>query len=97
VRNAIGPALAALTGANGPPRHYCYLLSVRHWVREGRGVLFLPYHRGEVAALRSLIATWLRLAIFESMAGGEGDRRFWFVIHELDALGAIDGLKDALA
>jgi Type IV secretion-system coupling protein DNA-binding domain len=28
---------------------------------------------------------------------GEGDQRLWFVVDELDALGAIDGLKDALA
>jgi type IV secretory pathway TraG/TraD family ATPase VirD4 len=27
----------------------------------------------------------------------EGDQRLWFVVDELDALGAIDGLKDALA
>jgi type IV secretory pathway TraG/TraD family ATPase VirD4 len=44
-----------------------------------------------------LIATWLRLAIFEAMNAAEGDQRLWFVIDELDALGAIDGLKDALA
>jgi type IV secretory pathway TraG/TraD family ATPase VirD4 len=31
------------------------------------------------------------------MSAGEGDRRLWFVVDELDALGAIDGLKDALA
>jgi type IV secretory pathway TraG/TraD family ATPase VirD4 len=39
----------------------------------------------------------LRLAIFEAMNGPEGDQRLWFVMDELDALGAIDGLKDALA
>ena len=45
-----------------------------------------------------MIATWLRLAIFEAMSGDEDhDQRLWFVIDELDALGAIDGLKDALA
>jgi type IV secretory pathway TraG/TraD family ATPase VirD4 len=47
--------------------------------------------------LRSLIATWLRLAIFETMSGAEGDLRLWFIVDELDALGNIDGLKDALA
>ena len=63
----------------------------------GGGVLFLPYTAGEIATLRSVIATWLRLAIFEAMNGPEGDQRLWVVIDELDALGAIDGLKDALA
>jgi type IV secretory pathway TraG/TraD family ATPase VirD4 len=94
IRGTASPALAALKyvkKANAPP------LSVRQWVREGRGVLFLPYTAGQIAALRDLIATWLRLAIFETMTGGEGDRRLWFIIDELDALGQIDGLKDALA
>jgi hypothetical protein len=72
-------------------------LSVRKWTREGKGILFLPYRASEIASLRNLISTWIRLAIFEAMNGEEGDQRLWFVIDELDALGAIDGLKDALA
>jgi len=74
-------------------------LSVRQWVRAGAsrhaggagGVLFLPYKAGEIAALGSTISAWMRLGIFES------DQRLWFVIDELDALGQIEGLKDALA
>jgi hypothetical protein len=74
------------------------LLSVRAWVRTGQGVLFLPYKANEIATLRSIISTWMRLAIYEAMNQGENaDRRLWFAIDELDALGAIDGLKDALA
>ena len=74
--------------------------SVREWVRSraSPGVLFIPYKAGQIAALRSMIATWMRLAIFEAMSQPEGrDQRLWFVVDELDALGAIDGLKDALA
>jgi type IV secretory pathway TraG/TraD family ATPase VirD4 len=74
--------------------------SVRSWVRAGRGVLFLPYGAAQIAALRSIIAAWVRLAIFEALEGEEGEgtnRRLWFVVDELDSLGAIDGLKDALA
>jgi hypothetical protein len=76
------------------------LFSIRRWVRAkaGGGVLFMPYKAGQIAALRSMIATWMRLAIFEAMTGKEDcDQRLWFVIDELDALGAIEGLKDALA
>jgi type IV secretory pathway TraG/TraD family ATPase VirD4 len=77
------------------------LLSVRSWVRAEPsatgGVLFLPYRASQVATLRGVVSTWLRLAIFETMELGEADHRIWFVIDELDALGAIDGLKDALA
>ena len=78
-------------------------LSIRQFVRPPdpaptpAGVLFMPYAAGQIATVRGLIATWLRLAIFEAMNGPEGDQRLWFVIDELDALGAIDGLKDALA
>jgi hypothetical protein len=62
-----------------------------------RGVLFIPYQAGQIAALRSTISAWMRLAIFEAMNRREGDQRLWFVVDELDALGQIDGLKDALA
>jgi type IV secretory pathway TraG/TraD family ATPase VirD4 len=71
--------------------------SVRDWVRCGHGVLFIPYSAAQIAALRSIIATWMRLAIFEAMSREEQDQRLWFVVDELDSLGAIDGLKDALA
>jgi hypothetical protein len=79
--------------------------SVREWVRsESPGVLFLPYKAGQIATLRSPISAWMRLAIFEAMdqeehAGppAQQERRLWFVVDELDALGHIDGLKDALA
>ncbi len=74
--------------------------SIREWVgtRSAPGVLFIPYKAGQIAALRSIIATWMRIAIVETMNGGDHrDQRLWFVIDELDALGAIEGLKDALA
>ena len=102
VRSVTSSALRALgyiTRQPGTP------FSVRAWVRQGGarhaggrgGALFLPYRAGEIAALRSMIAAWLRLAIFEAMDCPEGDQRLWFVVDELDALGEIDGLKDALA
>jgi len=74
-------------------------LSVRDWVRGGAegGVLFLPYRAPQIAALRSSISAWMRLAIFEAMNREEGAEALWFVVDELDALGQIDGLKDALA
>ena len=72
-------------------------LSVRHWIRDGRGVLFIPYRAGQIAALRASISAWMRLAIFETMSAPDSARPLWFVADELDALGPIDGLKDALA
>jgi hypothetical protein len=80
-------------------------LSVKQWVRSGSGVLFIPYRASQIAALRSTVSAWMRLGIFEAMSGTVGeppdgrmaDQRLWFVVDELDALGQIDGLKDALA
>ena len=94
LRSVASNAIAALEYVNaqqGPS------FSVREWVREGKGVLFLPYQAEQIAALKSLIATWMRLAIFQTMSLPEQDNRIWFVVDELDALGHIDGLKDALA
>ncbi|MHB8722910.1 MAG: type IV secretion system DNA-binding domain-containing protein [Steroidobacteraceae bacterium] len=80
--------------------------SVREWVKEkSPGVLFIPYKAGQIAALRSTISAWMRLAIFATMdpdgelgqGSGDSNGRLWFVVDELDALGQIDGLKDALA
>ena len=76
-------------------------IAVRPWIRrssagEGATVLFLPYRSGQLATLRGLISTWMRLAILETMEAEDDTNRIWFVMDELDALGAIDGLKDAL-
>lgn len=74
---------------------------IRNWVRSGRGSLFLPYSARQIATLAPVISAWVRIAIFETMTpamdSAEADQRLWFIVDELDALGAIDGLKDALA
>jgi len=72
-------------------------LSVKRWVQSGSGALFIPYRAGQIAALRSTVSAWMRIGIFEAMSRPADDQRLWFVVDELDALGQIDGLKDALA
>jgi len=102
VRSVTSSAIGALKYT---ARQRATPFSVRGWVQQGAavknggrgGVLFMPYKAGEIAALRSSISAWMRLAIFEAMNRDEGDQRLWFVVDELDALGEIDGLKDALA
>ena len=106
IRSVTSSAVSALDYIS---RQRCAPLSVRAWVQgshqaertsaaDARGVLFMPYRAGQIAALRSTVSAWMRLAIFEAMNREEGGRqRLWFVIDELDALGQIDGLKDALA
>ena len=108
IRSVTSSAVSALEYVS---RQRSAPLSVRGWVRAAQegagtgrlgpgGVLFMPYRAGQIAALRSTISAWMRLAIFEAMnreEEGEGGQRLWFVVDELDALGQIDGLKDALA
>jgi type IV secretory pathway TraG/TraD family ATPase VirD4 len=97
IRSVTGSAIAALEYIQA---QRAAPFSVREWVRAraAPGALFIPYKAGQIAALRTIIATWMRLAIFEAMSQPEGrDQRLWFVVDELDALGQIDGLKDALA
>src|SRR6516164_85799 len=94
IRSVAGSAAAALEYVRAQRAR---TFSVRDWASSGRGVLFIPYAAPQIPALRSIIATWMRLAIFEVMGrAAEGDP-LWFVVDELDSLGAIDGLKDALA
>jgi hypothetical protein len=100
---------SVLTSAVGALQHVARqdspLLSVKQWIRSGSGVLFIPYRAGQIAALRSTVSAWMRLGIFEAMSqpaseskeGRMEDQKLWFVVDELDALGQIDGLKDALA
>jgi type IV secretory pathway TraG/TraD family ATPase VirD4 len=94
VTSSASAALGYVANQNAPA------FSVRDWISaadEKRGVLFIPYRAGQIPALRSAISAWMRLAIFQAMEQPEGDQRLWFVIDELDALGQVDGLKDALA
>jgi type IV secretion system coupling TraD/TrwB family protein len=93
IRAVTTSAVAALDYIQRQP---AALFSIRQWVREGRGVLFLPYTANQIAALRTVISTWMRTAIFETLSLAEGDAHLWFVIDELDSLGPVDGLKDAL-
>lgn len=98
IRSVTSSAVAALEYVG---RQEAQGLSVREWVGErAPGVLFIPYKAGQIAALRSTVSAWMRLAIFEAMdqdEACEANTRLWFVVDELDALGQIDGLKDALA
>lgn len=72
--------------------------SIRQWVRSGTGSLWLPYTANQIAALRGLISCWMNIAILETLSlPPVRDRRIWFQIDELDALGRIEGLKDAQA
>jgi hypothetical protein len=90
------------SSAVGPLEHVALQqaapFGLRQWVeqRESNAVLFMPYQAGQIAALRACISAWMRIAIFATMDRAQPEQRLWFVVDELDALGQIDGLKDAL-
>ena len=72
--------------------------SIRQWVRGQSGSLWMPYAANQVAALRGLVSCWMNIAILETLSlPPDRNRRIWFQVDELDALGRIEGLKDAQA
>jgi len=95
ILGTLAPAVAHLKVmgiAKGPP------FSIRRWIREGRGSLWMPYAANQISALRGLVSCWMNIAILEALSlPASRDRRIWFHIDELDALGRIEGLKDAQA
>lgn len=72
--------------------------TIRQWIRGGAGSLWMPYAANQVAAVKGLISCWMNIAILETLSlSPSRERRIWFSIDELDALGRIEGLKDAQA
>lgn len=72
--------------------------SIRQWIQEGSGVLFITYRESETDTLKNLIGAWLSLAIRETLSlPADFDRRVWFVADELDSLGRVNSLDTALA
>lgn len=71
--------------------------SIRRWIQEGKGCLFLVYQDAQLAVIRPLVGAWLSLAIREVLSLDPDDsRRVWMVMDELDSLGTVSGLSDAL-
>jgi hypothetical protein len=95
IMGTLAPALGSmrqLARVQGPP------FSVRRWMRDEKGSLWMPYRAQQIPALRGLISCWMGLAISEGLSFEDSKtRRLWFHIDELDALGRIQGLTDALA
>ena len=72
-------------------------LSIRDWVQNGRGRLWLPYRMNQIDSLRIMIGCWLGAASKEVTSLPASDtRRLWFVADELDMLGPVADLKDGL-
>jgi type IV secretory pathway TraG/TraD family ATPase VirD4 len=73
--------------------------SVRQWVRDesNDGWLFLTYKDEQLAMLRSLVTTWIEIAVIEGLSLSENSsRRLFYVMDELDTLGKMSALRDGV-
>ena len=71
--------------------------SLKKYARgDDRGWVFISHRADQIAELRGIISAWARLVIFALMSRPEEDSGTWLVIDELDSLGKISGLTDAL-
>lgn len=72
--------------------------SVRHWVREGQGWLYINVRDKQYDLLRPLVSSWMWLAITEALSLAEDDtRRLWFLLDELASYNQLPKLAEALA
>lgn len=85
--------------------------SIRRWVREGRGWLWLPYQDDQLEALKPLLATWLDIAstaatslppvkrpapAWQFWKERVQPRRIWNVIDEVASIGRIQSLEHSI-
>ena len=102
----LGSVVAVLTAALAA---WTYLapdgkFSIRSWLKNGTAkCLFFPYTSTQIDALSPLISCWLSIAVREVLSlptetkNGIAKRRVWLVMDELDSLGPVQSLSQALS
>lgn len=71
--------------------------SIRHWVADGSGWLWMPVRDDMMDAVRPLIAAWIGEAVSAALSQApDPQRRLWLVLDELAALGRVQSLSSAL-
>ncbi|MHB1755981.1 MAG: type IV secretion system DNA-binding domain-containing protein [Leptospirillum sp.] len=73
--------------------------SVRDWIKQDNGgILWLTYQDDNIASMRYLVSCWMDIAITEILAGEESDGaiKYWLLTDEIDSLGRIPMLTNAL-
>lgn len=96
MRGSIESVVATAVAGLQYMRHGTLSLSQYAQSNTDRGWIFITYKAEQISALRNVIATMMRVVIFSLMSRPEGDSGTWLVVDELDALGKITGLPDAL-
>ena len=71
--------------------------SLRRWVEQGRGWLWMPVRADLATTLRPLVAAWIGELVSAALAlPPDRDRRLWLLLDELAALGRVQSLSEAL-
>lgn len=71
--------------------------SVRKWVKDGDGWLFLPYQADQLDALKDLLSCWLSVAGNQILGmPPDRDRRIWLFADEFARIGRIQGITEML-
>lgn len=71
--------------------------SLRRWVRDGSGALFMTWRTDMQTALAPLIAAWISVCSAEVLTlEPDPERRIWLVVDEVAALGPVEALAEAL-
>ena len=95
VRGIVGSHLAPYSYL--PPEAGAKSWSIRRYVREGRGWLWLSYREDQAAALRPLLAAWIGETVNATLSlPADRVRRRWLLLDEAASLGRVQSLSDAL-
>lgn len=71
--------------------------SIRRWVREGDGWLFLTYQGDQLEAMKDLLSCWLSIAGNQILSlPPDRDRRIWLFADEFARIGRIQGITEIL-
>ena len=80
-----------------PPDAGASAFSIRRWVAEGSGWLWMPVRDDMMDTVRPLIAAWIGEAVSAALSQApDPQRRLWLVLDELAALGRVQSLSSAL-
>jgi type IV secretory pathway TraG/TraD family ATPase VirD4 len=72
--------------------------SMRQWIREGSGWLFVNVRDKEFDLMCPLMSSWVWIAITEALSLPEDDtRRLWFLLDELASYNQLPKLNEALS
>ena len=71
--------------------------SLRRWVVDGSGWLWMPIRNDMMASMRPLASAWIGEVVSAALSQAQDpQRRLWLVMDELASLGRVQSLSDAL-